>query len=428
MTALINPRAHVSLQHPPFLSRRAFAFAAIAQLLLLGAHADVTFSGPNASPSLTGSSQTFSGETIFSQTLSFRYEDDSTSEVGYWDGESLSGTYSYFGDGDFSRGFLLNTEGLFGSKDDLYRANVDLIYRVSADGYLVGSLPNGLDSSSAGLYGSGSSAGTWYSIAAYDPFSFSLSARSDSGSSGADWIFRTQLNTSTTLPGVSFYVDASTGVASGTIAVSPPFYTWYKSTSLPSTSKTRRINRLSTLQTRSIPAMSLGGSSNVLALYGTASTTVPTIELNPTAGTIKLKNVTIQPSGTASRTFTLPDNTGTILTTSSSLDVNKLSSVVPTTKLPTTVTYLGATVELNSSEVSGNLPWSRLSSTPTTIAGYGIYDAAIPGAATVQGPTTLKGAVTMTAPVTVSNVLRIAPAGDLDMGDFKTGTAVVYIP
>ena len=164
MPSLINPRALVSLQPPAFLSRSAFAFAATAQLLLLGAHADVTFSGPNASPSLIGSSQTFSGVTTFNQPILYENYDDSTFTYinGMWDGKSIQGSKVYSGDGFAYSEFTLDPAGLYGTRSDPSQANFSNIYSVSWDGYLAGSMPDGI--SSAGSNSLATSVSTNYSI------------------------------------------------------------------------------------------------------------------------------------------------------------------------------------------------------------------------------------------------------------------------
>ena len=88
---------------------------------------------------------------------------------------------------------------------------------------------------------------------------------------------------------------------------------------------------------------------------------------------------------------------------------------------------------------TGTQAWSTLTTTPTTVAGYGITDAvqktptgevtvtgatALQGTATVTGATTLNGSVTVNAPMTVNRrvaKLRVDPQGDLSMGGFEAG-------
>ena len=104
--------------------------------------------------------------------------------------------------------------------------------------------------------------------------------------------------------------------------------------------------------------------------------------------------------------------------------------------LPAEITCLGVTVELNADETTGNLVWSRvdktgstladllirnfadLQSKPTTLTGYGITDAVqknTDGDIVVVGTTTLNGNLAVNGLVTK---LRIVPQGDLNMGEF----------
>jgi hypothetical protein len=112
------------------------------------------------------------------------------------------------------------------------------------------------------------------------------------------------------------------------------------------------------------------------------------------------------------------------------------TGTIPTMVLPADITRLGATVELNTGEATGDLAWARVDKTgssladlparefadlqnkPTTLAGYGITDAVQKnpnGDVVVAGTTTLQGNVTVNGMVTK---LHVAQQGDLDMGEF----------
>lgn len=107
--------------------------------------------------------------------------------------------------------------------------------------------------------------------------------------------------------------------------------------------------------------------------------------------------LTLQPSGTTNRTLTLPDMDGTMLTSNSTLDPAKLGGgTVAENVLPVSVTKLGATIELNSAETTGNLPWTRISGKPATLAGY------LPSTA-------------VDAEGRIAVAIRILPQGDIPM-------------
>lgn len=106
--------------------------------------------------------------------------------------------------------------------------------------------------------------------------------------------------------------------------------------------------------------------------------------------------LTLQPGGTTSRTLTLPDVDGALLANTSTLDASNLSGALPVESLPVTVTQVGATVELDSSETTGSLPWSRVSDKPTTLAGY------LPSTA-------------VDAEGRIITAIRILPQGDIPM-------------
>jgi hypothetical protein len=81
------------------------------------------------------------------------------------------------------------------------------------------------------------------------------------------------------------------------------------------------------------------------------------------------------------------------------------SGTIPAGVLPTTVTQLGAKVDLdNNDEVQGDLAWGRVSGKPTTVSGYGITDSI---------------AVTRNASGRITSAIHIEPQGDIDMGQFK---------
>lgn len=106
--------------------------------------------------------------------------------------------------------------------------------------------------------------------------------------------------------------------------------------------------------------------------------------------------LTLQPGGTTNRTLILPDADGALLANTSTLAAANLTGTVPTGSLPAAVTQLGATVELDSNETTGNLPWSRISNKPTNLAGY------LPnGAVDAEGR--------------IMNAIRILPQGDIPM-------------
>jgi hypothetical protein len=197
-----------------------------------------------------------------------------------------------------------------------------------------------------------------------------LTKRVDSGPSSADWLFSIRLNTGVPRSGVAFHLDASTGPASGTVETAARYFTWYRTTSLPAEKKTTRYTRLATLESRNAAIMDLGGSDNALVLYSPSGGPNTGIELNPTLGTIRMNNVTIQSSGSANRTLTV-DADGAILTNASTLDAAMLGNgMVDEARLPESVTRLGATIELDSAETTGNLPWPRVGDKPVSLAGY----------------------------------------------------------
>lgn len=134
-----------------------------------------------------------------------------------------------------------------------------------------------------------------------------------------------------------------------------------------------------------------------------------------------------QSVGTGSRTITIPAASGTLLLSSSTLNAaNITSGQLPASVLPSTVSQLGATVELNSAEVTGQLAWSQVAKTgssladlgsrafsdlqgrPTTQAGYGITDGISVARNTAQRITT---------------AIRIEPQGDISMGEFTASPA-----
>lgn len=125
-------------------------------------------------------------------------------------------------------------------------------------------------------------------------------------------------------------------------------------------------------------------------------------------GAVQLKAgsgyLTLQPGGSTSRTLTLPDMDGTMLTNGSSLDAAKLTTgTVVEARLPGTVTKLGASIELNTAEVTGNLPWSRVGDKPTTLAAMSFPDAVVVERETISGVSV------------ISTPLRIKPQGDIPM-------------
>jgi hypothetical protein len=127
--------------------------------------------------------------------------------------------------------------------------------------------------------------------------------------------------------------------------------------------------------------------------------------------------------------YQLKTASGSALT---SLNASALSTgIVPASVLPTNVTQLGNTIDLATSEVSGNLPWSRVeaSSRPTTLAGYGITDSlsvATP-AETVTGTNNNKAVtpfllkeggylkVVTNSNGRISSAILIEPQGDIPM-------------
>ena len=387
----------------------------LISLLTTTTYGGVTFSGASASPTLTGSTQVISGRTTFSDPVEYVKNDGNYTYYGYWDGPTLKGTSAYSGDGDTASDFTLSTYGLTGL-DSPRESDTRTFYDLSKDGYFMGHYSVPLYTAYSGSrYSAGTYSATYasngqttaYGIGKYSNTGFSLAYRRDSGSTSADWIYTTAINTSTTSPGVSFFMDASVGPASGTVTLAPAFYTWYRTTALPSTSffgqpvqKTGYSNRTGTLSTRTAAGMMFGGSSNILKLYDPASTSNPGIELNPSAGSIKIKNMTLQPTGSTTRTITLPDTTGTLLANTSSLNATKLTGVMPATSLPVAVSQLGSTIDLDSAEVAGNLPWSRVSNRPTTQGDYGITDG-IAVARNVAGR--------------ITTAIRIEPQGDIPM-------------
>ena len=384
----------------------------LISLLTTTTYGGVTFSGPSASPTLTGSTQVVTGRTTFSDPVEYLKFDGDYTYYGYWDGATLKGTYSYAGDGDAASDFTLSTSGLTGLESG-WGSTIRSFYDLSNRGYLMGdySVP-AYTYYPGGWYNAGSYSAAYasnfqttaYSIGNYSKTSFSLASRRDSGATSADWIYTTAINTSSTSPGVSFFMDASVGPAYGTVTSAPAFYTWYRTISLPPTQKTEYSNRtnnlFSSLSSRSVAGMMFGGSSNILKLYDPASTSNPGIELNPSAGSIKIKNITLQRTGSTTRTITLPDTTGILLANTSSLDATKLTGQMPAASLPVAVSQLGSTVNLDSAEVEGNLPWSRVSNKPTTQVDYGITDGI---------------AVARNAAGRITSAIRIEPQGDIPM-------------
>jgi hypothetical protein len=88
-----------------------------------------------------------------------------------------------------------------------------------------------------------------------------------------------------------------------------------------------------------------------------------------------------------------------------SLNASALSSgTVPVGALPSTVTQLGAKVDLdNNDEIQGDLAWGRVSGKPTTVSGYGITDSI---------------AVTRNTSGRITSAIHIEPQGDISMGQF----------
>lgn len=96
--------------------------------------------------------------------------------------------------------------------------------------------------------------------------------------------------------------------------------------------------------------------------------------------------VTLEPSGTVSRTILLPDADGTLLTSTSPLNAALMTGTVPAVSIT-------------------SVAWSKVSATPTSVAGYGITDAVkvdAQGYALAGGPS-------------AGGVLRVRQAGDIPM-------------
>lgn len=110
-------------------------------------------------------------------------------------------------------------------------------------------------------------------------------------------------------------------------------------------------------------------------------------------------------AGASAGTVSLPSS-GALLSSTSSLDAARLVNTVPVAALPADVSRLGAAIDLGSSEVAGILPWSKVGSKPTTVAGYGITDAL---------------AVTRDGAGRISSPIRVLPQGDISMGAFTNG-------
>jgi hypothetical protein len=96
------------------------------------------------------------------------------------------------------------------------------------------------------------------------------------------------------------------------------------------------------------------------------------------------------------------------------------SGTVDVARLPSTVTQLGNSIDLNTTEVAGSLPWAKINATPTTTTGYGITDAVTKdtsGNVAISGNTTLQGIVVAQNDIKVRNrkVIRINAAGDIPM-------------
>ena len=189
-----------------------------------------------------------------------------------------------------------------------------------------------------------------------------------------------------------------------------------------------------------VSAMSIYNNRNVSFLAGNVGigTTTPTEKLE-VVGNIKVSGtLTVggQSVATTSQlaTYQPANGSGAGLT---SLNASALTTgTLPNAIIPSDVTRLGATVELNGGETTGDLAWTRvdkasatladlptrnfsdLQNKPTTLTGYGITDAVqktTSGDVTVAGTTTLQGNVTVNGLVTK---LRVAAQGDLSMGAF----------
>lgn len=128
------------------------------------------------------------------------------------------------------------------------------------------------------------------------------------------------------------------------------------------------------------------------------------------------------------------------------LNASQLTTgTVPVARLPDAITQLGATIELDGAETTGNLAWGRvdktgsslgdlvtrsfadLQSKPTTLAGYGITDAVTKdglGNVTITGGVTVSGQLTAggNAVVTVDQLSGYATTGDLAGLQSSTGS------
>ena len=91
------------------------------------------------------------------------------------------------------------------------------------------------------------------------------------------------------------------------------------------------------------------------------------------------------------RTVQLPDNDGALLSTSSQLDATLLTGEVPAANLPAVT------------QLIGDLPWSRVSGTPTSVESYGITN-------TIPVEREMIGGVEV-----IASAIRIKPQGDIPM-------------
>jgi hypothetical protein len=377
----------------PFLSQMirlsAGPMAMVGVLFSLGfVRADIAFTGSGASSTLFGETQTISGSTLIQQgslDLSFVIENGSNTEEygGQWMGDSLSGTYHYAGDGDLDKEFSISGEGVWGTVWDYQNINYHWL---------------GSDDLTLGIYQNGGGLSGWYSIGSFEPQKISLAGRELlSGSTYQDCLTLDHLTVGGSLPGIAHYLEASVDGSGDSIVLRDSYYTWYRATSLPTSSnKKTRSGRLANIESRSSLAMSLGGSSNILKLiHPTNSSNF--IELNPSSGTIKINNVLVLTESAAASTYLTPS-------TANSTYLRKDASQVALTSGVATGTH---SVALGDSNAAGSSSIAMGGATTSTGASYGV--------AMGLGVATNEGAVAMSAGE-ASGIYSTAMSGGQAMG------------
>lgn len=266
------------------LKTRFVGFAFVMTSLLTSAQAGIVFTGSGASPALVGDSQTVSGVTDVEGELNFitgtpvawDYITGLHTIQGGWNGASIWGSDIFSDDDDyFEDNYSLGTSGLSGEHLTLVSRGY---YSLDSHGVTIGQT-NPQDPT--------------YAIGAHGNLSVSYGKKEFySGTYYQDAISYSGLQSTGTYPGIVNYVEATVDGSGGSLSFRDTYFTWYRTATLPTgLFKRDRLNRLSTIVSRSTLAMSFGGSNNILKLNHPTDTNNMGIELNPSAGTVKVNNV-----------------------------------------------------------------------------------------------------------------------------------------